>query len=195
VKSAVKAQARAVLVPWARFLANVGISPDHLTWTGLVISGGAGVLAGMGWFRWAALALLAGAFCDMLDGSVARASGSATRFGAFLDSTVDRVSEAFYFAGILLYFSRVHPSPLYAVLSLAALAASFLVSYTRARAEGLGVECNVGWMERPERLVLLMIASAVGPAGIRIALWLLTVLAGWTSVQRMAHVRRATREP
>ena len=190
MKRHIKDQGRRQLAPLARALANIGISPDFLTWIGFLISSLAGVLVGGGRFRIAALALLLGGLCDVLDGAVARASGRSTQFGAFLDSTVDRWAEMFFFAGLLYYFVGPQPSTIYALLVFFAAGGSFMVSYTRARAEGLGLECTVGWMERPERIAVLILASLIGLAGIKIALWLLTVLVFWTSGQRMLHVHR-----
>ena len=195
MKSAIKNGGREVLRPLARLLANVGVSANGLTWTGLAASGAAGALLAAGRFRGAALALLAGALCDVLDGSVARLSGRASRFGAFLDSTVDRVAELFVFAGMVVYFGRNDGSSLYPLLAILATGGSFLVSYTRARAEGLGISCSVGWMERPERLVVLLVAIVLGPGVVRVALWVLTVLTFFTAAQRMIHVHRETRSP
>ena len=193
MKSAIKTRGRAILSPIARVLAHLGVSPNHLTLLGLVASMGAGVLVACGQFRFAALALLFGALCDVLDGSVARASNRTSVFGAFLDSTVDRFAEMFFLAGLLVYFSHVEPSTLYALLVFLAAGGSFMVSYTRARAEGLGLTCEVGVMERPERVILLLLATLVGAPGIRVALWILTPLVMWTSVQRMHHVFKETR--
>lgn len=193
MKSVVKAQGRRVLAPVAVFLANIGVSPDHLTLAGLLGSTLAGVLVADGRFLWAAAALLAGSLCDVLDGSVARFSNRSSRFGAFLDSTVDRYAEMVFFAGVLVYFVRGEGDTLYALLTFLAAGGSFMVSYTRARAEGIGIPCEVGMMERPERMVVLLIATLVGPMGLRIALWVLTVLVTWTSLQRVMHVRRETR--
>ena len=190
MKRHIKDQGRQQLAPLARALANIGISPNFLTWIGFLISSLAGVLVGGGRFRIAALALLLGGLCDVLDGAVARASGRSTQFGAFLDSTVDRWAEMFFFAGLLYYFVEHQPSTIYALLVFLAAGGSFMVSYTRARAEGLGLECTVGWMERPERIAVLILASLIGLAGIKIALWFLTVLVFWTSGQRMLHVHR-----
>jgi CDP-diacylglycerol--glycerol-3-phosphate 3-phosphatidyltransferase len=131
----------------------------------------------------------------MLDGAVARVSGLASRYGAFLDSTIDRAAEMLLFGGLLVYFTRQDGSSLYPLLTFCAAGSSFLVSYTRARAEGLGIPCSVGWMERPERLVLLMIAVVFGAEPVRVALWILFVLTLWTAGQRMLHVRRETRLP
>ena len=195
MRSEIKQKSRRLLDPLARFLANVGVRPDTLTWIGLIGSAAAGALLAFGQFRAAALALLVGALCDMLDGGVARVSGSMTRYGAFLDSTVDRAAEMLLFAGLLVHFVRTDGSSLYPLLTFLAAGTSFLVSYTRARSEGLGVPCSVGWMERPERLVLLLIAVTFGVGPVRVALWILFVLTLWTTVQRMLHVRRETRLP
>jgi len=190
LKRLIKDQGRQRLAPLARALASIGVSPDVLTWIGFLLSSLAGVLVGGGQFRVAALALLVGGLCDVLDGAVARAAGKSTQFGAFLDSTVDRWAEMFFFAGILYYFVEQEPSTLYSLLAFLAAGGSFMVSYTRARAEGLGLECTVGWMERPERIAVLILASLIGVVGIKIALWLLTILVFWTSGQRMLHVHR-----
>lgn len=193
MKSAVKDRGRGILAPVARLLANLGVTPNTLTVAGLAASGVAGFLVARGDFRASAIALLAGGLCDVLDGAVARATGRSSTFGAFLDSSVDRVAEMFFFAGILVFFIREEPSTLYALLAFLAAGGSYMVSYVRARSEGLGVPCTVGWMERPERMVLMIVATAVGSWGVRVALWILTVLVFWTSIQRMQHVYRETR--
>jgi CDP-diacylglycerol--glycerol-3-phosphate 3-phosphatidyltransferase len=190
VKSALKEGARRVVEPLARGLGALGATPNGITVAGLLFSAVAGVLAARGVFAGAALLLLVGSVCDMLDGALARITGRSARFGAFLDSTVDRVAELALFAGLLVYFTDPGRSPLYALLTFLAAGGSFLVSYTRARSEGLGIECRVGLMERPERLVLLVLALLVGPPGLRIALWALNVLVWWTALQRIRHVSR-----
>jgi CDP-diacylglycerol--glycerol-3-phosphate 3-phosphatidyltransferase len=193
VKSAVKDRGRGILAPVARLLANLGVTPNALTVAGLAASGVAGFLVARGDFRASAIALLAGGLCDVLAGAGARATGRSSTFGAFLDSSVDRVAEMLFFAGILVFFIREEPSTLYALLAFLAAGGSYMVSYVRARSEGLGVPCTVGWMERPERMVLMIVATAVGSWGVRVALWILTVLVFWTSIQRMQHVYRETR--
>ena len=194
MKGRIKERARAGVRPLARGLLRAGVTPNGLTGFGLAISAGAGVLFAMGWFRWGALALLVGGLADMLDGAVARAGGKSSVFGAFFDSSMDRLAELAVFTGYMAYFFR-EGSLLYAVLCFLAAGGSFAVSYTRARAEGLGLACEVGWMERPERLVTLIVASAVGPVGVRAALWVLTALVTWTTWQRIRHVYRETRTP
>jgi len=214
-KETMKQFVHAALDPVVRVLAGVGLRPDHLTWFGLVVSVSAGVAFALGSFRiGAALACLAG-LCDILDGQIARASGTVSRFGAFLDSTLDRVAEACLLLGIAGYFviqlvdMTMNPERVaanlshglepitYAVigfLAMLALIGSFMVSYTRARAEGLGLECRVGWFERPERLILLIIAgfAGIGPV-MPWALLLLVALSFATAFQRMAHVWKHTR--
>jgi len=192
VRGRVKDDARRLLVPLAGALARMGISPDHITAAGLGMSFLAGLAAGYGRFTTAAVALTLSGICDMLDGAVARA-GVTTRFGAFLDSSVDRLSELLLFAGFVAYFHRVDGSAFFSVLTVFALGGSFLISYTRARAEGLGIECKVGVMERPERFVLLILALCFGDPGLRTAMVLLPPLAFYTTWQRMAHVHRESR--
>ncbi len=193
MKSAIKDMGRRALAPVAEGLTRLHVSPNQVTLAGLVAMAGSGALLALGSFRGAGVALLVGGVCDMLDGAVARSSGVSTKFGAFFDSTSDRLAELLFFAGSLVYFTRVEPSVLYALLTFFAAGGSLLVSYTRARAEGLGVDCQVGMMERPERMVLLLIACFVGGIGVKVALWVLTPLVFFTSLQRVLHVQERTR--
>lgn len=215
LKERLKHGAHAVLGPVVSALAGVGLKADHVTWLGLAL----GVTAGLAFFdgrsRLAALLLAACGVCDILDGELARRSGRTSRFGAFLDSTLDRLSEAVALVGIAGFGVRnlevlvldperaareiemgLDPVAWLGIVLFAmlALVGSFMVSYTRARAEGLGLECRVGWFERPERLVLLIAAGALQVFwALPVALLLLTVLSFTTVVQRVAHVYRHTR--
>ena len=215
LKQRVARVAHAALEPLAGVLARLGVAADHLSALGLVLSLGAGLAFFEGWFRWGAgLAALCG-LCDALDGQVARRAGEVSRFGAFLDSTLDRLGEGivltglagFYISGLveLVFDPTLLEAQLargleprtwaaVALTAVVALVGSFMVSYTRARAEGLGLECRVGWLERPERLALLVVAGAfgVGPA-MPLALLLLAILSFVTAAQRVAHVWRHTR--
>lgn len=193
MKTAIKRAVRSGLEPMGRFLAGVGIEPDHVTWAGLALSGAAGAAVAFGAFLPAFVLLLLGSVADMVDGAIARGGGAATLFGAFLDSTVDRYAELFFFAGVAVYFHRIEPSTVYLLLAVLGAGGSFLVSYTRARAEGLGVECAVGLMERPERLILLTVGVLFGAIGLKIALWILVPLVFFTAGQRIRHVRGRTR--
>lgn len=206
---------RAVLAPATGALVALGVKADHVTVAGLLLSLAAAVAFFEGWFRFGSLLLGIAGLCDILDGELARRGGRSSLFGAFLDSTLDRLADAVVLAGIAGFYishlmeqaitpqlamqdvQRGVPPPVWAMVSLTAIAAligSLLVSYTRARAEGLGLECKVGWFERPQRMVLLIVAGAfgVGPwmSG---ALLLLVVLSFVTAGQRVAHVWKITR--
>jgi CDP-diacylglycerol--glycerol-3-phosphate 3-phosphatidyltransferase len=138
---------------------RAGLSADAITLLGLALSVVAGVAAGLGAWGWSAILLVWGGLCDMLDGEIARLRGRATRAGAFLDSNLDRLAEAALFFGLAAGF----PDRRGVMAATAALVASILVSYARARGEGLGVDCPpFGW-ERPHRLVLILSALLVAP--------------------------------
>lgn len=192
--------------PMARALIRSGVNPNTITTFGTLIVIGSGIAFGLGEIRLGgALLLLSGVF-DILDGEVARQGGKTTTFGAFYDSTLDRVGEGAVFTGLIFYF-LVGPLPgefklRAAGVGLLALVASLLVSYTRARAEALGVECKVGIAARAERILLLGLPAVVfgaGPALMRpgmLLFWIVTVLAivsAITVVQRVVHVARVAR--
>jgi CDP-diacylglycerol--glycerol-3-phosphate 3-phosphatidyltransferase len=207
--------AHAVLHPVVTGLARAGVLPDHLTIAGCLISAGAALAFFEGGFRIGAGLLVVSGVCDILDGELARARGVSSTFGAFLDSTLDRLADALVLAGLAGFYcvhllaltmdpgqvlaevSRGMEPRTWVVLTLTAVLAligSFLVSYTRARAEGLGLECKVGWFERPERIVLLIVAGLFGVGPVMPgALLVLTVLSFTTAAQRVAHVYRVTR--
>ena len=139
--------------------------------------------------------LIGGAF-DTLDGALARATNQKTVFGEFFDSTMDRFSEAVVFLGVAVSFLRFSPDQMTAVagvaLSFAAMIGSIMVSYARARAEGLDLDCEVGWLQRPERIVILGVALLLPAPFLLGALILLAVLTHVTVAQRITHVRRLT---
>lgn len=215
LKEAAKRLAHAALDPLVRGLTWLGIGPDALTVTGFVLGTLAAVAFFEGAFPYASGLLALSGLCDLLDGQLARRQQRVSRFGAFLDSTLDRLSEAAVLVGITGYYlvnllelvtdparvlqelGRGLEPRTWAVLALTgvmALVGSFMVSYTRARAEGLGIECRVGWFERPERLLLIMIAGAFGVGPVMpAALIALTVLSFATAAQRVVHVWRNTR--
>lgn len=172
------------------FFAATGIHPNLMTLLGLVINGWAAVLFAWGDFRTAGTLILLAAIFDLTDGAVARKQGRVTSFGAFFDSMIDRYSDLVLYMGLLVYYARVSRF-FYVVLVAVAMAGSFMVSYARARAESLIPQCKVGFMERPERLVLLIIASwfqRMGPA-----LWVIAVLTTITVIHRIAHTWQETR--
>jgi CDP-diacylglycerol--glycerol-3-phosphate 3-phosphatidyltransferase len=215
IKRQLQAGAHTALEPLVALLSRLGVRADHLTIAGLVLSALSGLAFFEGHSRSGSLLLLLAGGCDVLDGELARRAGTASRFGAFLDSTLDRLSEAVVLLGILGFYLRnllalvLHPErallqissgldPLtWAVVAFTAalaLVGSFMVSYTRARAEGLGLDCKVGWFERPERLALLILAGLLKVFwAMSAALLLLALLSFATAAQRVAHVHRNTR--
>ena len=185
-----------IATPAALFLGKLGLTPDSLTLSGLVISGLAAFLASLGQLWGAGLVLVFSSIFDLFDGALARATGRVTRFGALLDSVVDRVSEAIVLFGLLVYYvSRDVTAGV--LLVYLALAASIMVSYLRARSEGLGVDCEVGLMTRTERVVVLsagMIAGHWVPNLLLAALATIAALSIVTSVHRLLHARSALRD-
>jgi CDP-diacylglycerol--glycerol-3-phosphate 3-phosphatidyltransferase len=190
--------------PIARSLIRGGVQPNAITTVGTLFVIGSGVAFGFGHVRLGgALLLLSGVF-DVLDGLVARQGGMTTTFGAFYDSTLDRVGEGAVFSGLIFYFlSGPLPSEMKVPAvgaGLVALVSSLIVSYARARAEALGVECKVGIAARAERILLLSLPALVfgaGPGRPAVLLfWIVTVLAtvsAITVVQRVVHVARVAR--
>ncbi|MEJ7631641.1 MAG: CDP-alcohol phosphatidyltransferase family protein [Rubrobacteraceae bacterium] len=182
---------RELIRPLTRLLSAMRVHPDtltHLGWTLAVVSA---VLFGLGRVRTAgAVMLLAGLF-DALDGAVARESNRMSDFGAFLDSTMDRFSELAIFVGILFFYAS-SGSPCETLLAGAAMTFSLLTSYTRSRAEGLGIRCEVGLLERAGRVVILSLFALAGFLTAGIALVAAGALV--TTVQRILHVDRATRK-
>ena len=166
-------------------LHRLRVSPDLLTFAGIVFGGLAGIAFARGRLVLAGFFLILSGVSDMLDGSLARANGEATMFGSYIDSVADRFTEALIFTGIAWHV-RGKPELLAA---LAALAGSFLVSYAKARAEALDVRCEVGLMERPERIILLVAGALLGL--LAPALWVLAALTMFTAGQRVLHVRGA----
>lgn len=174
----------------AQAAVKLGIGPDALTILCLIISGAAGVLAAQGRFVAAGLMYLLGVPFDGLDGAVARASGRVTRFGALLDSTLDRYGEACILTGLGYHFA-VNGQYTAVVLAFASLMGSVMVSYTRARSEGLGIDNKVGLLTRVERFVITVLALLT--SYVLIGLWVLAILTQFTVGQRMWHVYKVTR--
>jgi CDP-diacylglycerol--glycerol-3-phosphate 3-phosphatidyltransferase len=190
--------------PIARAMISGGVHPNTITTLGTLLVIGSGVAFGYGAIHWGGVLLLLSGVFDILDGQVARQGGKTTTFGAFYDSTLDRVGEGAVFSGLIVYFlTGPLPSELRmraVAASLVALIASFLVSYTRARAEALGVENKVGIAGRAERILLLGLPTLVfgaGPGRPGVVLfWIVVVLAlvaAVTVIQRVAHVARVAR--
>lgn len=188
-----------------RGLASLGVPPNVLTTIGVMINIGCGVLFGMGEFFWAGIVLIVANVFDMLDGNVARLTGNVTKFGGFLDSTLDRLSDMVAILGIMVFYAGNTPqhSIINVILAGVAMIASVLVSYATARSEALGVKANVGFLQRPERIVLLIIGALSTwdwnsdvwwfnrmPQ----VLWVLAVGSIWTLVHRMYYIWKEFRK-
>lgn len=184
----VRARAAVVLNPAARLLGRLGIHPNTLTIVGFLLQIGVGALFALGRIRWGGVLLLVIAPVDALDGAVARAVGKQSVFGAFLDSTLDRLSDAVLILGLTAHYLR-QGARLEVGLLLLGLVAALMVSYTRARAESLGLSCKAGLLTRMERILLIAVLSAFGLTTALV--WALAVLSVLTFFQRIACVYAA----
>ena len=179
----------------ARWLGRLGLTPNALTVIGSLLTASVGVLIAQGWFVAAGVCLWLFSATDTLDGALARATGRVTVFGAFLDSVCDRYAEAAVFFGIAWYYQATVNPPGVALTYLA-LVGSLMVSYARARAEGVGLQAaEVGWFQRPERIVLLgvgLLLTPFFPIALELVLAALAILTTITVLQRVRHVARAS---
>lgn len=187
-----------VLTPVGHAVARTGLSPNAITVIGtLGVAAGALVLFPRGEFFWGTMVITAFVLFDMLDGAVARVSGKISKFGAFLDSTMDRVADAAIFSGLMIGLYRGGQETL-AGVALYCLVAGVVVSYAKARAEGLGYTCDVGIAERAERLIVALVAAGLDGLGVpyvlAIALWVLAALSTVTVGQRFAAVHAQAKE-
>ena len=171
-------------------LAALRIHPNVLTLIGLVINIGAAVLFAKGLFFWAGLVVVFAGVFDMMDGEVARLTKRVTRFGAFFDSVIDRYSDLILLLGLVHWYARWNQM-FYVALTGLVIVGSVMTSYVRARAESLIPQCKVGFLERPERIVLLVIGSLTN----RMApvLWVMAILSNWTVSQRIWYTYRELR--
>jgi CDP-diacylglycerol---glycerol-3-phosphate 3-phosphatidyltransferase len=199
VKSAYTASARGLASRSMSGLARTRVTPNMLTGAGVTLCALGAVLVYFEYrnevlFFWVGAAVfVVGSVLDILDGALARAGGKQTPFGAFIDSTTDRASEAFMLGAIALSFTR-DSDELGVALTAAAIAGSFLVSYTRARAEALGLRGDVGIGSRAERVVVITAGLVLAPwGGLPWAIGVLAATAWFTVLQRILHVRRELR--
>ena len=188
-----------VIEPVADWLVRRRVNPNHITTFGTLCTIVAGVIFATGHIRTGGWFLGITALFDVLDGTVARRTGRSSTFGAFYDSTLDRVSDGVLLGGLAFFYatSPVHASPTMLAITLLAIVGTFLTSYTRARAESLGLDAKVGMLQRPERITLLSAPQAF--FGLALHGWvlafivtLLSVTAWITAVQRMVYVYRTT---
>jgi len=182
---------KGILDTIAAFLLKLGLTPNLITTFGLVITIVAAVFAALGRFPLAGLILLIGTPLDAVDGAMARKLGTPTRFGGFFDSVMDRYSELFILGGLLVYYNGKADTTT-ALLVYIAAAGSLMVSYTRARAEGLQLNARVGFFSRLERMISLILFLLIGKP--EIAIWLIAILANFTAIQRILFVHRQAKD-
>ena len=176
-----------LLSPLSQMLARLGVAPNLLTVAGFLLNLPVAWALAVGRHRLAGVILILAASFDALDGSLARHSAQTTRFGAFLDSVLDRLSEATVLMGLAIFTIRAGDS-VGQILVYAAIIGSLMVSYVRARAEGVGIACKVGLFTRFERVGVLIVGLILGQT--RIVLWILAILANLTVLQRIYYVWR-----
>lgn len=177
-----------VVVPLGHGLSRAGLSANMLTGAGLAMTGVSGWFIARGKLFLGACILALGSLSDLFDGAVARAARSESRFGAFLDSTTDRISDGVLLSAVAWHLATPPGSRLGFALALGSLVLSFLISYIKARAESLGLSCDVGLAERGERLAVILVGLLFGV--LVPALVLLFAASAITVVQRLTHVRR-----
>jgi CDP-diacylglycerol--glycerol-3-phosphate 3-phosphatidyltransferase len=182
-----------VLWPVTSFLVRVRLHPDFMTLLGFVINLIAGLAFADGRFRLAGLLVLTAGLCDVLDGQIARTGRQGSKFGALLDSTVDRYSEILVFFGISVYFVKLGEWGTGGALFFA-LSGSLMVSYVRARAEGLGEECKVGFFQRPERVIAMGVGALIGRAVLEAVVWIIAILANYTVGERLWYIWKKTKD-
>lgn len=185
----------AVVNPVGDFLENANIHPHVVTASGFLFSILSARLFWIGYMFWGGITLVLAGACDVLDGRLARNTNRTSRFGAILDSTVDRYSEIVVFMGLAAFFQ----SAVMSAVIILAIAGSLLTSYVRARAEGLGLECKIGLMQRPERVTFIAVGAVIGALFdlvfrtqqplLKLAILGIAVLGNATVIQRVLHVR------
>jgi CDP-diacylglycerol--glycerol-3-phosphate 3-phosphatidyltransferase len=188
--------------PLCNWLADRCVNPNIVSFLGFLISVLSGILYGAGHLFWGGIGVLLAGTCDAVDGRLARQTGRNSSIGAFLDSTLDRFGEIFIFCGLAWHFAGLSPAAsgqlrtdqLMVLLTVLALTGSLMVSYIRARAEGLGLQCKVGLMQRPVRMFVLIVGSlaaalpVVGLPIMNVTIGLLAIFTNYSAWQRMHHV-------
>jgi len=175
------------LHPLVNLLVAGRVSPTAVTLTAVPLSIGAAYLFATGSFVWGGVLVVLVGLCDTIDGELSRTTGRKSDIGAFLDSSVDRFSEAVVLGAVYWYYQTINP--FYGLVAVAALVFSLLVSYTRARAEGVGYDCKVGWFERPVRVLIFLVGAFVlGQKYMPVALGIIAVGSFGTVVHRLVYV-------
>jgi CDP-diacylglycerol--glycerol-3-phosphate 3-phosphatidyltransferase len=185
-----------VVNPIVTRLARIGVTPDMVTITGTVgaVAAAAGLIA-TGHLFWGAFAVTVFVLLDMLDGALARLRGGGSVFGAVLDSTGDRLADAAIFGALIWWYSGEGDNRMLVLLALLCLVLGVLTSYIKARAEGMGLSCDVGVVERTERLILVLVGTGFTglgiPYAVHVALWVLLAGSAITVAQRVLAVKRS----
>lgn len=178
----------------ARFLDGKGITPNQLTLGGLALTFVSGLIYASGHFFWGGIMLLIACLGDLFDGALARYSGKMSKFGAFLDSTVDRYADIFVFGGLTVHFARVN-EPGWVAICLGIIAGSFVTSYAKARAENMIDDCTIGIFERPERFIGIWVFSAFSGWVRPFALIVLLIGTNYTALQRILYTKNKLSAP
>lgn len=181
---------KGIILPIARLTGRLGISPNMLTIVGCVLNLGISVLIGMGYLRLGGFLLLPAFAFDALDGAVAREMNRVTKFGAFFDSCLDRISESAVMLALAWWYMS-HGIYLVAILAIVSIIGAMLVSYTRARAEAIGVDCKVGLFTRVERGLLVIAGLIAGLSSLM--LWVMAIGSVATALQRVVYVYKKSR--
>jgi CDP-diacylglycerol--glycerol-3-phosphate 3-phosphatidyltransferase len=177
---------RDLVEPLARGLSSSRVSPNSITIAGLALAILAALAFAKGMVRFGGILVGISGLFDLMDGAVARVGRKQSNFGAILDSTLDRYGEIVLFIGLAVLFR--HTSTLYGVML--ALGGSLMVSYVKARAEGLGFECHSGLLQRPERIIILLVGALLGAGFLKWAIWVIAVLGNVTAIERLMRVRK-----
>lgn len=178
-----------LITPIVDYFISHNLNPNWFTTIGFILSVGTTYLFAVGELRLAGVFVLLAGIFDIIDGRVARATNRVTKFGALYDSTLDRYSEVFVFFGLAYFFVNIDPDALWRPVAVAvALGGSMMVSYIRARAEGLNLDCKVGLMQRPERVVSLGVGALISQEVLTWVIIAIAVLANFTAIQRLHHV-------
>jgi CDP-diacylglycerol--glycerol-3-phosphate 3-phosphatidyltransferase len=180
---------RILYEPPARLFSSLGVSPNVITVVGFLLMAGIAIVLARGYLFWGGILIIIAALFDAMDGALARMMGRTSRFGAFLDSTLDRYSEAVIFLGLFIYLSGQNQR-LELILIYATIVGSLMVSYARARAEGIGIPLKDGLFTRFERVFLLVVGLLFNQ--LVIVLWILAIFSNFTALQRMYLVWRIT---
>lgn len=189
LRKAIYPKVESTLTAAAAELHKKGFTPNQLTLAGLALNFVAGWIYANGHLFWGGIFILLAALGDLLDGPLARSTGKVTKFGAFLDSTVDRYSDFFIFGGLALHYARIDEG-LYLILCLGSIMGAFVTSYSKARAENLIESCNAGVFERAERVIAFAVGSLFWPL-MPIVLWILFIGTNFTAVQRILFTQKA----